>query len=361
MSHDEPPLSVAEAATIRALLDASVAPDEVFRDRSVTPDEWPAAEERLLGVIADAVDRGELAAMEEYQEVYRAVRAQHDEEFEREAAVGSIGISEGEPSSTLDAPVVPLAQATFQQKAAAAPFDPDATAEADVRAVLAGLRNRGVPFDPSVAAPKPLPSEPADDAQSGATEELDLRAFRSVVQAVPFASPSPAPRTQEFDPDETAMLDGSKVLAGLRNGGIPFNPATVGSPLADEKTLSSEVEAEIDPKEETGTEELDLSLLHVERALPFGSDGSEKIDLSGVANEFQPPTAEDFELTVEEFAQIQTALSLSRGLDEVLQRFGIDANDWVNASKRMLAWLDADRQLRNRYEELYREALKNVR
>lgn len=359
MSHDEPPLSIIEAATIRALLDAAVGPGVVFRDRSVTPDQWPAAEERLLAELVEDVDRGELAAMEEYQEVYRRVRKEHDEDFEREVVVPSAA-PELE-SSTPEAPAVPLAQATFQRQAALTSFDPEATAEADARAVIAGLQNRGVPFEPSVAAAQPPQVELPDDARSGATEELDIRAFRSAAGAVPFASTKAVSRTQEFNPDETAMLDGSKVLAGLRNRGVPFEPTRMGVPAADENTLESEADVERAGKEETGTEELDLSGLQLERPLPFGSPSSEKIDLSGVANEFQAPTAEDFELTVEEFAQIQAALSLSRDLSTVLRQFGIDPADWANASKRMRAWLDADRQLRNRYDELYREALKNVR
>lgn len=249
-------ISVAEAAKVRAILDAAGDQSALFRDKPMEAALWAEVEERLLAELAEEVDRGELARMEEYQRVYRAVRSEAEGQVPR--GVGDVVAPASEtPSGALPEPEpkVAVAQATFQKPPEVAAFDPDATAEADVRAIIAGLRNRGLPFGEGGPTGAPPASPPQPDARSGATEEMDMRAFRSVATpAVPFAAPPPPPpaKTDEFDPDETAMVDGSKVLEGLRNRGVPFE-GTAPPPAQPSPQTPRE------PKEETGTVELDVS------------------------------------------------------------------------------------------------------
>lgn len=249
-------ISVAEAAKVRAILDAAGDQSALFRDKPMEAELWAEVEERLLAELAEEVDRGELARMEEYQRVYRAVRAEVERHPPSAAAEVAV-VPEGSSAAAVVTVPVQVAQATFQKPAEVAAFDPDATAEADVRAIITGLRNRGLPFEQGGPPAPPPASPPQADVRSGATEEMDMRAFRSVATpAVPFAAPPPPPppKTDEFDPDETAMVDGSKVLEGLRSRGVPFDGTAPARPPAQPVPQKPR-----EPNEGTGTVELDVS------------------------------------------------------------------------------------------------------
>jgi hypothetical protein len=85
-------LSVAEFATIRALLDAGQPRAGVLAAHRLTDARWREQEEQVLSDLADAAERADLAQLEAYQEAYRATRDQTEGD-ELVLPAGGIGAS----------------------------------------------------------------------------------------------------------------------------------------------------------------------------------------------------------------------------------------------------------------------------
>ncbi len=145
-----PPLSLEDAATIRALLDAGIDPERALRGHDLPSKDWELAEESLLAELADEVDRGERARMDAYQAAYRNALAAAPRESTQTTALAGAATS----ASTASSVVAPPADT----------FNPDATAQADNRAILVALANRGVPF---AKAGPPVPAPPVIATAAG--------------------------------------------------------------------------------------------------------------------------------------------------------------------------------------------------
>ncbi len=196
-------------------------------------------------------------------------------------------------SASLPSPVAP---------AVAAPSDPDATGMVDNRAVLEGLRNKGLPFDlgaePRAPVPLPLPGE-----QSGETAELDVRDVRAVLAA-----------------------------RGIKIGGAD-------EPVAESQVPASEpaptpVGAPMSAADQSG-ETLQMDVREV-RA---------KLAARGVAvGPDLPP--------LERFAEIQVALARFPDAAAVLARFGLSPQAWSVIVQKQTQVLRTDAEVRARYEAL---------
>lgn len=259
-----PQLSPEDAATVRALLDGGIELEGALRGCDIATKDWELAEESLLAELADEVDRGERARMDAYQAAYRK-------------ALAAAPSKSNQPKAQADAATsAPTASAVAAPPAGA--FDPDATAQADNRAILVALANRGVPF---AKAGPPMPAPPVvsagGDDQSGETAELDMRAIRASLaeKPLPFAGAGSAPPRSApapasgADVDATGILDNSKVLEGLRNRGVPFESKVPTTSSDEIERLLRQPAPPPTASTSTGTEEHDMSAFRAGAPLPF--------------------------------------------------------------------------------------------
>jgi hypothetical protein len=182
-----------------------------------------------------------------------------------------------------------------------ATVDVDATGETDVRAILVGLRNRGIPFVDSAEPSAPPPAAEAALSQpqpsSTGTDEVDLSELRRMRPAVPFASkaavsPSAAPT---IDLDATGAVDVSKIREALLSGATPFG------------------------------------------------------------------TPEELPMPVARIAQLAATLAVAADREAVFRQFAVTADEWLSLAQKLGKRLASDPVFKAQYEQLLREAASHVR
>ncbi len=263
-----------------------------------------------------------------------------DEAPQQRAVQALAAALDGHPITAEPASALPktraqeVVQPSYLRDVAPAPPGPDETAITDGRAVLEGLKNRGLPFDLSAPVVAPAPSAAAID-QSGETHEMDVRDVRAalVAEGIAIGAPQPAaPATTPSAPDvdETAMVDNRAILAALEARGLPFDAQ------AKPKTPSA-AQAPVDQSGETA--EMDVR------------DVREALAKRGVA---VGPAM----LPLERFAEIQAQLARGGVQETVLGQAGLSAEQWQSIVARQVQVLRTDVHVRQRYEQLLEQLMK---
>lgn len=295
-----------EAAALRGRLDAGLSREELFPEPPLSL-AFAAAEEHWIGELAEDLDRGHFERVLEYQTAYLEARGPIEDgeaaapEATAPAAAAApaavpapaaaIGLPEPEAERPKpDLRAVPLAT-----------VDVDATGETDVRAILVGLRNQGIPFVDSAepSAPPPVAEAALSQAQpsSTGTDEVDVSELRRMRPAVPFASkaavsPSTAPA---IDLDATGAVDVSKIREALLSGATPF-----GAP-------------------------------------------------------------EELPMPVARIAQLAATLAVAADREAVFRQFAVTADEWLSVAQKLGKRLASDPVFKAQYEQLLREAASHVR
>ncbi len=283
-----------EAAALRGRLDAGLSREELFPEPPLSL-AFAAAEEHWIGELAEDLDRGHFERVLEYQTAYLEARGpSEDGEATAPAAAapaGAIGLPEPEAERPKpDLRAVPLAT-----------IDVDATGETDVRAILVGLRNQGIPFVDSAEPSAPPPVAEAalsqPQASSTGTDEVDVSELRRMRPAVPFASkaavsPSTAPA---IDLDATGAVDVSKIREALLSGATPFG------------------------------------------------------------------TSEELPMPVARIAQLAATLAVAADREAVFRQFAVTADEWLSLAQKLGKRLASDPVFKAQYEQLLREAASHVR
>ena len=294
-----------EAAALRGRLDAGLSREELFPEPPLSL-AFAAAEEHWIGELAEDLDRGHFERVLEYQTAYLEARGPIEDgeaaapeatapAAAAPAAVPAPAAAIGLPEPEAERPKPDLRAVQL------ATVDVDATGETDVRAILVGLRNQGIPFVDSAEPSAPPPVAEAalsqPQASSTGTDEVDVSELRRMRPAVPFASkaavsPSTAPA---IDLDATGAVDVSKIREALLSGATPF-----GAP-------------------------------------------------------------EELPMPVARIAQLAATLAVAADREAVFRQFAVTADEWLSVAQKLGKRLASDPVFKAQYEQLLREAASHVR
>ena len=288
-----------EAAALRGRLDAGLSREELFPEPPLSL-AFAAAEEHWIGELAEDLDRGHFERVLEYQTAYLEARGPIEDG--EAAAPAAAAPAAAAPAAAIGLPEPEAERPKPDLRAVQlATVDVDATGETDVRAILVGLRNQGIPFVDSAEPSAPPPVAEAalsqPQASSTGTDEVDVSELRRMRPAVPFASkaavsPSTAPA---IDLDATGAVDVSKIREALLSGATPF-----GAP-------------------------------------------------------------EELPMPVARIAQLAATLAVAADREAVFRQFAVTADEWLSVAQKLGKRLASDPVFKAQYEQLLREAASHVR
>ncbi|MFO0549909.1 MAG: hypothetical protein U0271_16060 [Polyangiaceae bacterium] len=201
-------------AQVRGELDRGGSPHAVLAAHGLTQEKWAQLEEHALNEIADAIDRGDPGPLAAYRSSY-------------EAALGAAPpVSKPEPAGL--EPALPVRVAPMPVSRPNAPLE-NLTGEVDLstfRAAMLPFVSSSSAAPPAIPPINPTPQPPARLTELDATAEVDLRA---IVASLPFRGSQPA----QYDPPppvasqpDAADVTAEVSLIAAQKPALPFDAAT---------------------------------------------------------------------------------------------------------------------------------------
>jgi hypothetical protein len=341
-----PDFSIDTFAEVRARLDAGQEPTAVFASIALGENEWRSEAERLLGELADEVDRGEFdrvrAFKAKYRETWTAITGSPP------GGTGDVQAAPAPIDGSAKAPEAPVAvaisKASYQvaEEKAAKPLLGSTTMSLDLSAVPVSL-----PFKTASGPAVPPPVRPPPPRIDTGTWEVTVDEVHRVAQSLRTGGPTHAagPATGEVTADE------------LRNVIAPMSGASSRTLFSVDPSAPRAAATAVPFRPPTAPP-------HAMREDTRG--GFRSKDVGQYPPTALPPEHPAFSggvglMPLEEYARIFAVLRKEANPTATFARLGIQPENWMAIARAYAIQFATDPALQQRFDGLVNQNLQMLR